>query len=443
MQAAFAELSAQWLSSRAANPADDSARSSEQAGAPALQPLAGEEGWRLLQELQSDAPASGSSEAQTSASKIWDTARLAFAATQPASTPASPTGSSLQLRRRDGGDDTRPASERVLPSLLLQALAPLPRQQLLQASMAALYAQLPDVVAKARDGGGGSLDWEQTARRALAAAVVSGGRAWFEGYPQFQAELAISAASSPTPAADDAGSALTLATDAAPAALAGAQPLSFVDALANAADNAAGAEALGARSALYGTLMQSLTRGEAALSSVEWGASGTLLGGAYKAPLTHRRAPDTHTCIFAAAVLQDMAVSVSEAVASAYVFWARGEARSDEAQAAPRASRGPAASLSGTLASRALLLPRLRATRALERFRNEVALAAWVQLQYTSVRDIYEDRQPLWGIAPGGSLLRRELPVSRRAELDALLGWRRTVRCLPRAAAATAHARGN
>jgi hypothetical protein len=87
---------------------------------------------------------------------------------------------------------------------------------------------------------------------------------------------------------------------------------------------------------------------------------------------------------------------------------------------------------------RTLLQPRLRATRALERFRNEVALAAWVQLQYTSVRDIYEDRQPLWGIAPGGSLLRRELPVSRRAELDALLGWRRTVRCVPNRAAAAA-----
>ena len=99
-----------------------------------------------------------------------------------------------------------------------------------------------------------------------------------------------------------------------------------------------------------------------------------------------------------------MTVYASEAVASAYVFWARGESRADET--APRATRASAPpGMSGTLASRALLLPRLRATRALERFRNEVALSAWVQLQYTSVRDIYEDRQPLWGVAPGGGLL--------------------------------------
>ena len=286
MPAAFAALSAQWLTRRAANPGDESARAaaSEQAGAPMLQALAGEDGWRLLQEAPADASAVGSSEAQTSASKIWDTARLALAVTQPASTPASATGSSLQSRRRDGGDDARPASECVLPSLLLQALAPLPRQQLLQASMAALYAQLPDVVAKARAGGAASLDWEQAARKALAAAVVSSGRAWFAGYPQFQAELAAGTATQPERADSDAGAALALASDSAPDALARAQPLSFVEALANAADAAAGAEALGGRSALYGTLMQSLTRGEATLRGADWGASGTLLGGACNPP---------------------------------------------------------------------------------------------------------------------------------------------------------------
>jgi hypothetical protein len=126
----------------------------------------------------------------------------------------------------------------------------------------------------------------------------------------------------------------------------------------------------------------------------------------------------------AAAVVQDMAVVVAEAVAAAYVFWARGE--SSSAAAAP--------TLAGTLASRALLLPRLRATRALERFRNEVSLSCFVQQQYNSVREMYEDRQPLWGVAPGGALLRRELPVSRRSELDALVGWRRTVSLLLEAA---------
>jgi hypothetical protein len=135
----------------------------------------------------------------------------------------------------------------------------------------------------------------------------------------------------------------------------------------------------------------------------------------------------------AAAVLQDMTVCVAEAVAAAYVFWARGEARTT-ASSASSPTPAPPSRLAGTLASRALLLPRLRATRALERFRNEVALSSWVHAQYGSVREIYEDRQPLWGVAPGGRLLRRELPVSRRAELDALAGWRRSVSMLLEAA---------
>jgi hypothetical protein len=160
------------------------------------------------------------------------------------------------------------------------------------------------------------------------------------------------------------------------------------------------------------------------------------------------RADAYRPSVCTAAVLQDMAVCVAEAVAAAYVFWARGEARSS-ASASSASSASPSAPspapppstprLAGTLASRALLLPRLRATRALERFRNEVALSSWAHAQYGSVREIYEDRQPLWGVAPGGRLLRRELPVSRRGELDALSGWRRTVRrvCCTRAACAS------
>ena len=230
--------------------------------------------------LQAEAEAAGA-EAQTSASLIWETARLAFSAQQPAApAPALSTRSSLQQRRRGANDVAPPASERTLPSLLLQALAPLPRQQLLQASMAALYAQLPAVVAKSRQDGAASLDWEDTARRALAAAVVAGGRAWFAGYPQFQAELAASAPEPPALADAAAGSALTLAGRAAEAALASTQPMLFAEALTNAADDAAEVDSLGGRSALYGTLMQSLSQGDLALSSAEWGTSGTLLGGA-------------------------------------------------------------------------------------------------------------------------------------------------------------------
>lgn len=283
MQAALAELSAQWLASHSTNPVPEGARAgaAEDVGSPALQSLADDGGWRMPQAPQAEASAAGS-EAQTSASRIWDTARLAFAAAQPAAAPGA--GSSLQPLRRGGDDDARPASERVLPSLLLQALAPLPRQQLLQASMAALYAQLPAAAARSREGGPASADWEDTARRTLAAAVVSGGRAWFAGYPQFQAELEGDApsASAELLAAPDAGSALALASeDSAAAALPGAQPMLFVNALANAAEDAAEAESLGGRTPLYGTLMQSLAQGELeSLNAAGWGTSGTLLGGA-------------------------------------------------------------------------------------------------------------------------------------------------------------------
>jgi hypothetical protein len=85
--------------------------------------------------------------------------------------------------------------------------------------------------------------------------------------------------------------------------------------------------------------------------------------------------------------------------------------------------------LTDPLAARSLLLPRLRSTRPLERFRNEVALSRALHWAAGNVRDAFEDRQPLWGLGPGGALLRREVPVSRRAELDAMTGLRRTV-CL-------------
>jgi len=130
-----------------------------------------------------------------------------------------------------------------------------------------------------------------------------------------------------------------------------------------------------------------------------------------------------------------MAVTAAEAAATAYVAWARGEAvprdDADGSAIAPDASLAAPASQpaapAGSLSARSLLQPRLRATRALERFRNERALAALVHRAFGSVREVYEDRQPLWGVDAGGRLQRRELPCSRRAELDALAGWRRSV----------------
>lgn len=47
----------------------------------------------------------------------------------------------------------------------------------------------------------------------------------------------------------------------------------------------------------------------------------------------------------------------------------------------------------------------LDSTRALQRFCNAVLLRRWVHRQYLGVRDIYEDRLPLWAIAGGGRRL--------------------------------------
>ena len=132
-----------------------------------------------------------------------------------------------------------------------------------------------------------------------------------------------------------------------------------------------------------------------------------------------------------------MAVTCAEAVTAAYIAWARGDTvhvtrrSSDDAAIEPGTSSANSfAALTDPLAARSLLLPRLRSTRPLERFRNEVALARALHWAFGNVRQAFEDRQPLWGLGTGGSLLRREVPVSRRAELDAMVGLQRTVWCV-------------
>lgn len=87
----------------------------------------------------------------------------------------------------------------------------------------------------------------------------------------------------------------------------------------------------------------------------------------------------------------------------------------------------------------------IKSTRALERFRNEIALQSWFQRNYTSVVSMFEDRFTLWTIesAPnpitdGGAqqqmkvddsgedlrLKLVEVPARRGKELRALTGWR-------------------
>lgn len=94
-----------------------------------------------------------------------------------------------------------------------------------------------------------------------------------------------------------------------------------------------------------------------------------------------------------------------------------------------------------------LVRPSIKSTRALERFRNEIALQSWFQRNFTSVVAMFEDRFELWTIERlsnfvgatqiGSQQLTKddnpvdelklklvELPARRGKELRALTGWR-------------------
>ncbi|XP_024364560.1 uncharacterized protein [Physcomitrium patens] len=93
-----------------------------------------------------------------------------------------------------------------------------------------------------------------------------------------------------------------------------------------------------------------------------------------------------------------------------------------------------------------LVRPSIKSTRALERFRNEIALRGWFQRNFTSVAAMFEDRFELWTIDTlrdsevatpiesqqttkddGVTEIRLkpiELPARRSKELRALTGWR-------------------
>lgn len=64
-----------------------------------------------------------------------------------------------------------------------------------------------------------------------------------------------------------------------------------------------------------------------------------------------------------------------------------------------------------------VLHPRLTTTRALERFRNQVAMQRWMDANFGSVAAMYEDRHQLWGFNHKGRLLQRTLPA-RRAQVS-------------------------
>ena len=142
---------------------------------------------------------------------------------------------------------------------------------------------------------------------------------------------------------------------------------------------------------------------------------------------------------------------VSEAVASAYLSRVR-EGASAPAQtraaaavvaaasgssgkrvtrvaAAQAAKARKTAMLAASSASKVVryalqLHPRLKSTRSLEKFRNEVKLETWMQSNYHDVVAMYEDWHNLMGVDEAGDIVTRRISICRHSELDQVRGAR-------------------
>ena len=70
------------------------------------------------------------------------------------------------------------------------------------------------------------------------------------------------------------------------------------------------------------------------------------------------------------------------------------------------------------------LQPRLKSTRALEKFRNEVKLNGWMTTNYGDVVAMYEDWHSLMGVDSNGVVVSRKISVCRHSELAKVTGAR-------------------
>eukprot|EP00898_Chlorokybus_atmophyticus_P008601 jgi/Chlat1/8742/Chrsp9S08568 len=126
----------------------------------------------------------------------------------------------------------------------------------------------------------------------------------------------------------------------------------------------------------------------------------------------------TSSLLFASAVLEDLVIYVANNAAAAYL------------------GQLALGVLGDSVELPTLAHPSLTSTRAIERFRNQVALRNWVQDNFTSVVAICEDRHELWTLQVGTptditeeppttlQLIQRYLPVRRIEELQAFTGWK-------------------
>ncbi len=127
--------------------------------------------------------------------------------------------------------------------------------------------------------------------------------------------------------------------------------------------------------------------------------------------------------------MHDMAVTIAEAVASSYLS----QARAGTLPKAPPDIQGtvdspqpylqdtqifssgapPQAGVFSNTTVATYVHPSIASSRSLERFRNQVLLAQWVDRKWWGVRRVLEDTQQLWLIRPGGRLQPRSLAVKR------------------------------
>ena len=201
--------------------------------------------------------------------------------------------------------------------------------------------------------------------------------------------------------------------------------------------DATDAESPGSKSALYVNLlahMASLAREETSEASTKETseASMELVSAARRLAANDEARFSFSMAAVSTSMLEDATVRVAEAVASAYLSRvregastpARAVAKKAAAAKAVRTAAVAAVSAAAVVRHALALQPRLKSTRALEKFRNEVKLAAWMNANYGDVVAMYEDWHSLMGVDAAGNVVTRKISVCRHSELARVTGAR-------------------
>ena len=195
------------------------------------------------------------------------------------------------------------------------------------------------------------------------------------------------------------------------------------------------AESPGSKSALYVNLlahMASLARVETCEASTDSENAMELVSAARRLAANDEARFSFSMAAVSTSVLEDATVRVAEAVASAYLSRvregastpSRAVAKKAAAAKAARAAAVAAVSAASVVRHALALQPRLKSTRALEKFRNEVKLAAWMNANYGDVVAMYEDWHSLMGVDAAGNVVTRKISVCRHSELARVTGAR-------------------